>query len=156
MWNPINQEHPNLWVWLGDNIYGDSDDMAVLKAKYDLQLQQEGYQKLRAQTPIIGTWDDHDYGRNDAGKMLRSIHENRLLVISLDHRSGSYRMHGLLREALVARVQEVIPNMRAVQSRFEPAAGAVLLALDLAHIKTNPILLERLEATLPGAAFFAT
>jgi N-acetylglucosamine kinase-like BadF-type ATPase len=61
-----------------------------------------------------------------------------------------------LREALVARVQEMIPDVRAVQSRFEPAAGAVLLALDLAHIETNPILLERLEATLPGAAFFAT
>jgi len=68
MWDVINQDHPNLWIWLGDNIYGDSDDMAVLKAKYDLQLQQPSYQKLQAQTPIVGTWDDHDYGRNDAGK----------------------------------------------------------------------------------------
>jgi alkaline phosphatase D len=25
------------------------------------------FQRLRAQTPIIATWDDHDYGANDAG-----------------------------------------------------------------------------------------
>jgi N-acetylglucosamine kinase-like BadF-type ATPase len=61
-----------------------------------------------------------------------------------------------LRDALVSRVCEVAPNVRPLQSRFEPAAGAVLLALDLAHINTVTALLERLETTLPGPAFFAT
>ncbi|ALJ01765.1 alkaline phosphatase D family protein [Rufibacter tibetensis] len=68
MWDVIAKDKPDLWIWLGDNIYGDSDDMAVLKAKYDLQSNQEGYKRLTAQTPVIGTWDDHDFGRNDAGK----------------------------------------------------------------------------------------
>ena len=68
LWDVIARDQPGLWIWLGDNIYGDSDDMAVLKAKYDLQLQQEGYKRFRAQVPVIGTWDDHDFGRNDAGK----------------------------------------------------------------------------------------
>lgn len=62
----------------------------------------------------------------------------------------------LLRDSLVARVQNAAPKVRAIQSRFEPAAGAVLLALDLARIETNPALLDRLETSLPGAAFFAT
>jgi N-acetylglucosamine kinase-like BadF-type ATPase len=62
----------------------------------------------------------------------------------------------LLRDALIARVQEATPRAHAIQSRFEPVAGAVLLALDLARIDTNTALLERLESTLPGAAFFAT
>ena len=62
----------------------------------------------------------------------------------------------LLREALVERVREVDPGVRAIQSRFEPAAGAVLLALDLLGIDTDAALLDRLEATLPDATFFAT
>ena len=62
----------------------------------------------------------------------------------------------LLRDSLVARVRDVCPGVRAIQSRFEPAAGAVLLGLDLAHIDTDAALLDRLETTLPGAAFFAT
>jgi N-acetylglucosamine kinase-like BadF-type ATPase len=62
----------------------------------------------------------------------------------------------LLRDSLVAHVREMCPSVRAIQSRFEPAAGAVLLGLDLAHIDTDAALLERLETTLPGARFFAT
>jgi len=61
-----------------------------------------------------------------------------------------------LREALIGRVREAAPDVNPIQSRFEPAAGAVLLALDLACIETSNALLERLEQTLPGAAFFAT
>src|SRR5688572_16516752 len=62
----------------------------------------------------------------------------------------------LLRDSLVARVHTAAPGVRVTQSRFEPAAGAVLLALELARIEADPTLLERLETTLPGAAFFAT
>jgi alkaline phosphatase D len=68
LWEVIAGDQPDLWIWLGDNIYGDSNDMGVIKAKYDKQLQHPGYQKFTAQVPVIGTWDDHDYGRNDAGK----------------------------------------------------------------------------------------
>jgi len=62
----------------------------------------------------------------------------------------------VLRNALIDRVRESAPGVHAIQSRFEPAAGAVLLALDMARVDTNSALLERLETTLPGAAFFAT
>lgn len=62
----------------------------------------------------------------------------------------------LLRDALVGRVSEVVPGVRAIQSRLEPVAGAVLLALELAGIFPNTSLLERLESTLPGTEFFAT
>jgi N-acetylglucosamine kinase-like BadF-type ATPase len=61
-----------------------------------------------------------------------------------------------LRDSLVSRVHEAAPTARAIQSRFEPVAGAVLLALELAGIETNSTLLKQLESTLPGAAFFAT
>lgn len=68
LWDDIAKDQPDLWIWLGDNIYGDSDDMTVLKEKYELQQYQEGYKKFTLKTPVIGVWDDHDFGRNDAGK----------------------------------------------------------------------------------------
>jgi N-acetylglucosamine kinase-like BadF-type ATPase len=61
-----------------------------------------------------------------------------------------------LRDALVARVQEAAPGAHATHSRFEPAAGAVFLALELAGIEADAALRERLETTLPGTAFFST
>jgi len=62
----------------------------------------------------------------------------------------------LLRDALVDRVRQAAPGVRPTQSRFEPVAGAVLLALDLARIDPDAALLDRLERTLPGTSFFAT
>ena len=67
IWEAVVAAKPELFVMLGDNIYGDTQDMAVLKAKWDLFGQQPGYQKLKATCPVIATWDDHDYGGDDAG-----------------------------------------------------------------------------------------
>jgi len=68
LWKPILADHPDLWVWMGDNIYGDSPIMDTLRAKYGRQNAQVEYQLLKESTPIIGIWDDHDYGINDGGK----------------------------------------------------------------------------------------
>ena len=81
MWGAISQEKPDLWIWLGDNIYGDSEDMTVLKAKYDQQLEQPDYKAFRAQVPVIGTWDDHDYGRNDGDKAYGPKKESQQLAL---------------------------------------------------------------------------
>jgi len=67
LWDPIISHDSDLWIWLGDNIYGDTDSMALMQAKYELQDANLDYQKLKARTPIIGIWDDHDFGKNDAG-----------------------------------------------------------------------------------------
>ena len=68
LWSTILSHNPDLWIWLGDNIYADTKDMDTMASKYEQQTQHSGYQKVQATTPIIGTWDDHDYGANDAGR----------------------------------------------------------------------------------------
>ncbi len=68
LWPSITQNNPQVWVWLGDNVYGDTYDMSVLKKKYDSVKAQPGYKQLMASTKVIGIWDDHDYGLNDGGK----------------------------------------------------------------------------------------
>lgn len=68
IWDAVLEADPELWVWLGDNVYGDTNDMSVMRAKYETQLAHPGYTALRETAAILGTWDDHDYGQNNAGK----------------------------------------------------------------------------------------
>lgn len=64
----VVKHRPELFVYLGDNIYGDTKEMKVLKAKYDSLAAKPEFQRLKKNVPIIATWDDHDYGWNDDGK----------------------------------------------------------------------------------------
>jgi alkaline phosphatase D len=64
----VVSKKPDLFIYLGDNIYGDTKDMNVLKAKYDKLGSRKEFQNLRANVPTLSVWDDHDYGWNDAGK----------------------------------------------------------------------------------------
>ncbi|MGK3992503.1 alkaline phosphatase D family protein [Sorangium sp. So ce1024] len=72
---------PDLFVFLGDNIYGDSEDIAVLQAKYDRLAASPEFQRLLAAVPVVATWDDHDYGANDAGKELRQKAASKALFL---------------------------------------------------------------------------
>ncbi|MGJ8638147.1 MAG: alkaline phosphatase D family protein [Opitutaceae bacterium] len=68
LWEVIAKNDPDLWIWAGDNIYGDSQDPQIIAERYATQLANPDYQAFKQQFPIVGTWDDHDYGWNDAGK----------------------------------------------------------------------------------------
>ncbi len=59
---------PELFLFLGDNIYGDTEDMGVLQGKYDNLGAAAEFQQLKAASDLLAIWDDHDYGANDAGK----------------------------------------------------------------------------------------
>ena len=41
--------------------------MSVLRSKYAQLGAIPGFAKLRATTPVVAIWDDHDFGENDAG-----------------------------------------------------------------------------------------
>lgn len=81
LWPSILANQPQLWIWLGDNVYGDTEDMNVLKNKYDSQKQNPDYQKLTASVPVIGIWDDHDYGVNDGGQEYPKKRESQQLML---------------------------------------------------------------------------
>jgi len=92
LWTPILAFHPQLWIWLGDNIYSDTEDMAVLAENWNLQKNLPGYSELRASCQIIGTWDDHDYGRNDGGFEYKWKRESQKLLLDfLDEPADSPR-----------------------------------------------------------------
>ena len=67
IWDAINELKPQLFIFTGDNVYADTADPAKLRASYEKLSAIPGFAALRAAVPVIGTWDDHDYGKNDAG-----------------------------------------------------------------------------------------
>lgn len=60
--------NPDVFIFLGDNIYGDSRTMDTLQAKYKRLAAKAEFQNLWNSTKVLSIWDDHDYGENDAGR----------------------------------------------------------------------------------------
>ncbi len=98
LWNEIVSQKPDLWIWGGDNIYGDSHDTTYLAAEYKRQKESAGYQKLMATCPITGTWDDHDYGINDGGRYFSKKKESKVLAanfLGFDKKHPVWQHEGL-------------------------------------------------------------
>ena len=68
IWDAIVNTKPDLFIFAGDNIYADTEDMEVMKAKYAKLAAKPGYKSLLETCPVLATWDDHDFGVNDGGK----------------------------------------------------------------------------------------
>lgn len=77
----IIDDDPDLFIFLGDNVYGDTEDMASLRKKYQKLGAKPGFKKLKAQTELIAIWDDHDYGANDAGKHFPQKEASRDIML---------------------------------------------------------------------------
>ena len=80
LWSHVAAQHPELWVWAGDAVYPrrgagaaryTSTSLDALRAAYAAMNASAPYSRmkrgLRAAPAVIGTYDDHDYGVNDAG-----------------------------------------------------------------------------------------
>lgn len=67
IWKGVHAAKPQLFAFLGDTIYADTEDMAKMKKDYAILDAVSDFARLRKKIPVIGTWDDHDYGKNDGG-----------------------------------------------------------------------------------------
>jgi len=69
---------PDLVVWLGDNVYTDTeDDISVIEEGHAMLAALPAFDKLRKNTPFAVIWDDHDYGLNNAGGDYKLKHLSR-------------------------------------------------------------------------------
>lgn len=64
----VAERNPDVFCWLGDNIYGDTHSMKVLREKYTKLGCHDEFRKLNESAYFLAVWDDHDYGENDGGK----------------------------------------------------------------------------------------
>ena len=67
IWPVIAATKPQFFLFMGDTVYADTEDMEVMRRKYGELTRQPGYAAFREEIPVLPIWDDHDYGRNDAG-----------------------------------------------------------------------------------------
>lgn len=66
-WTEIEKNKPNVWIWGGDVIYTDTNDMAYMEQNYLKQKNNVTYADFIKKVDVLATWDDHDYGLNDGG-----------------------------------------------------------------------------------------
>ena len=81
IWASVLASRPDLWVWLGDNVYADTENMQDMKRQYLIQKRFPEYRALRTGAPVIGIWDDHDYGVNDGDKHYPRKRESKQLLL---------------------------------------------------------------------------
>lgn len=119
IWSAVLAKQPGLFMFLGDNIYGDTRDMEVLKAKYRKLATIDGFHRLRITTPVVATWDDHDYGENDAGADYPMKEQSRRIFLDFwgepadsprRTRDGVYTSHVFGPEG--RRVQVILLDLR--------------------------------------------
>jgi alkaline phosphatase D len=73
----VVEQAPELFLFLGDNIYADTRNPDVMRAKYRQLADSSAFRRLWATCPILATWDDHDFGANDAGGDFPMKEESR-------------------------------------------------------------------------------
>ena len=55
-WDDILAENPNVWIWGGDIVYADTDDVDRLRSIYAMQDTVAGYNKLKQVSLLINFW----------------------------------------------------------------------------------------------------
>ena len=66
------QLNSDISLWIGDNIYADTQtDPSVIEESYAQLAGFEAFQALKEQTYFLATWDDHDYGDNNETRHYR-------------------------------------------------------------------------------------
>jgi alkaline phosphatase D len=148
---------PDLLILLGDNMYADLDRKVkvtpdVIREKYKLMEKVPGFAKLKATCPMVGTWDDHDYGRNDAG--VEWEHKDEAQQALLDFfgvakddprrtRKGVY--HAEIYGPLGKRVQVILLDTRYFRSPIKKAPFDPKTRISACLPNTDP------DATFLGA-----
>lgn len=81
IWAAVNDFDPDVFVFLGDNVYADTKDPKVFREKYQRLAEKPGFQALREKALVLATWDDHDYGQNDAGAEFSQKEISRQIML---------------------------------------------------------------------------
>lgn len=123
MLDVLAAEKPELYLALGDNIYGDTKDMGVLRMKYRRLARQPGWQALTKTARVMGTWDDHDYGADDSGANYKPQQASKEIFLDFfDEPAGSERRKrdGVYTSTMLGegdrRVQILMLDLRSFRS----------------------------------------
>jgi alkaline phosphatase D len=88
IWNEVAARKPDLFIFLGDAIYGDWDGEKVfvptpetLKRDWNRLDAIPEFAAFKSKVPILATWDNHDYGKHDGGAEFALKEESKKLFL---------------------------------------------------------------------------
>lgn len=62
----VAREAPDLFLWLGDNVYADTESPLAIADEYRRQRNVRMAQAVSRSVPQLAIWDDHDFGYNNS------------------------------------------------------------------------------------------
>ncbi len=89
IWQQVALADPDLFFWVGDNIYADSLYPQFIAELYRMNHNVPMLKELMRSTPMLATWDDHDYGLNDHDR-TNPIKEDALKIFQQYWANPSY------------------------------------------------------------------
>ena len=133
IWSAINTKQPDLFLFLGDAIYGDwhgdkpfTPSETGLREDWQKLANQQGFAELRKTTPVMATWDNHDYGSHNGGAefALKEMTKRLFLDFLGEPTDSERRQHPGVYDARVfgeagRRVQIVLLDTKTFRSGFK-------------------------------------
>ena len=62
----VRRESPDLFLWLGDNVYADAESPVAIADEYQRQRNVGRARVVQRSIPQLAIWDDHDFGYNNS------------------------------------------------------------------------------------------
>ncbi|MGA8513241.1 MAG: alkaline phosphatase D family protein [Burkholderiaceae bacterium] len=129
IWDTILAAKPDLFIFGGDNVYASDPPYSLdkLEKAYAMLAANPGFAKLRQTVPHIAIWDDHDYGKNDAGAEFadKQVSKDAFLKFwqipatdARHQRDGLY--HAQITGAPGQRLQIILLDVRWSRSAWKP------------------------------------
>ena len=125
---------PDAFIFAGDNVYTDTglfrfmDEPGRISKAYRQLDEKIEYQLLKQSTRLFATWDDHDYGQNNAGAEYRWKQEAKQEFLDffdipgdspMRQRAGIYDVHYL--DDGEHRIQILLLDTRTFRSPLQQA-----------------------------------
>jgi len=141
IWQSMLALNPDVFVWTGDIVYPDRGRIeasdASMRRHYTALKTSEPYQKILERSLVLGVYDDHDYGRNNAGREFSGKDDaRRSLLHFLDEPRDSPRR---TRSGVYAgyRFRLPAPDSRGAKPATFAAGAGLLVQLLLLDTRFN-------------------
>ena len=81
IWQSIQNEDLNYFIFLGDNVYGDVPFGSLRKMRRAYEKQKLILPDFLDEINVLSIWDDHDYGINDGGSNYRNKKKSQKMFL---------------------------------------------------------------------------
>ena len=120
----IANQSPDAFIWLGDMVYGKDGDPEHLSKRFDQLKSKSSYQNLLESTEVYGTWDDHDYGLNNAGRDYKHKERSRadlFAFLNVPKNNHAYQRNGAYQSYdLSPKIKLILLDNRYFKSEYAP------------------------------------